>query len=108
MSENSKNREKHSSEVNLPASRKIYVETNGNTSNKNKLWGNFLSIYESSDEKGSCKSLFNPKHRKSKFKEVKLNMGNGHGFLYKPYDEWVIPLVNWANNKVARKIIQSH
>ena len=36
MSENSKNREKQSSEVNLPASRKIYVETNGNTSNKNK------------------------------------------------------------------------
>ena len=75
---------------------------------KNKLRGNFLSIYESSDEKGSCKPLFNPKHRKSKFAEVKLNMGNGHGFLYKPYDEWVIPLVNWANNNVARKIIQSH
>ena len=36
MSENIELKEKTSDEVKLPASRKIYVETNGNTINQNK------------------------------------------------------------------------
>ncbi len=64
---------------------------------KKKLRGNFLSIYESTDEKGPCKSLFEMKHRKSQFKETKLNTGKGHGFLYKPHKEWVDPLIEWIN-----------
>ncbi len=35
MKENTEITEKHSSEVELPSSRKIYVETNGNTVNEN-------------------------------------------------------------------------
>jgi hypothetical protein len=30
------------------------------------------------------------------FEEIVLEMGNGHGFLYKPYEDWVGPLVKWA------------
>ena len=35
MKDNKEIKEKHSSDVNLPASRKVYVETNGNTVNEN-------------------------------------------------------------------------
>lgn len=62
-----------------------------------ELCGNFLSIYESSDQKGSCDELLMEKHCKSGYKEVRLSMGNGHGFLYKPYQEWILPLVKWIN-----------
>ena len=64
---------------------------------RKELCGNFLSIYESSDQKGSCDRLLTEPHCKSGSKEVRLNMGNGHGFLYKPYKEWVQPLVKWIN-----------
>jgi hypothetical protein len=63
------------------------------------LCGNFLSIYESSDSKGSCYRLLAEKECKTGYKEIKLNMGNGHGFIYKPYREWVLPLVKWAGER---------
>ncbi|NJN41366.1 MAG: hypothetical protein HC811_03125 [Flammeovirgaceae bacterium] len=66
---------------------------------KNELCGNFLSIYERSDQKKSCETLLNSPFCKSGFKEIALNMGNDHGFLYKPYDEWVLPLVDWIKNE---------
>jgi hypothetical protein len=62
---------------------------------KHKLCGNFLSIYESSDQKKSCDRLLSEKTCKSGYREVQLNMGIDHGFLYKPYPEWVHPLVKW-------------
>ena len=62
-----------------------------------ELCGNFLSIYESSDPHGSCLKLFEDKQCKTGIQEIKLNMNNSHAFLYKPYKEWVYPLVNWVN-----------
>lgn len=62
-----------------------------------RLCGNFLSIYESSDSYGSCESYFKGQPCLSGFKEVRLNLNKGHGFLYKPYKEWVHPLVEWIN-----------
>ncbi|HXB33172.1 MAG TPA: hypothetical protein VNV35_07115 [Puia sp.] len=62
-----------------------------------ELCGNFLSIYESSDLHGSCKLLFSDKRCITSIKEIKLNMNNSHAFLYKPYKEWVDPLVKWIN-----------
>lgn len=26
-----------------------------------------------------------------------LNIGTGHGVLYQPLDEWILPVVQWAN-----------
>lgn len=62
---------------------------------KGELLGNFLSIYEESDQKGACQSIFQPLNAKAKFKEIKINTGKGHGFLFKPDKEWVKPLVEW-------------
>lgn len=59
--------------------------------------GNFLSIYESSDPHGSCELVFDGRIC-LQFKEIKLNTGKSHGFLYQPYKEWVDPLVEWINS----------
>ncbi len=66
---------------------------------RKELCGNFLSIYESTDQKKSCDNLLNVMHCKSGYQEIRLNMGNGHGFIFKPYKEWIHPLVAWINEK---------
>lgn len=66
---------------------------------KKELCGNFLSIYESSDAHSSCDRLLMEQYCKSGYKEIRLNMGISHGFIYKPYKEWVSPIVQWINNK---------
>jgi len=63
------------------------------------LCGNFFSIYENSDQPGSCNQLLNSATCQGAFKELALSMGNGHGFLYKPYPDWIGPLSQWINIK---------
>jgi hypothetical protein len=67
--------------------------------NEISLYGNILSIYDSADKlAGSCQELFSFSEGKgiSKHKEVILNVGTGHGILYKPLDEWITPIMQWA------------
>jgi hypothetical protein len=67
--------------------------------NKISLYGNILSIYDSTDLlAGSCQELFLFSEGKgiSKHKEIVLNVGTGHGILFKPLDEWIIPVIQWA------------
>jgi hypothetical protein len=70
------------------------IKQNGMT-----LYGNVLSIYDSSDETaGSCQDLFSFSEGNglSRHREIVLNTGKGHGFLFKPLDEWVVPSMEWA------------
>lgn len=65
------------------------------------LYGNVLSIYDSADElAGSCQGLFSFSEGKgiSRHDELILNVGTGHGILYKPLDEWITPTIEWAGN----------
>ena len=61
--------------------------------------GNILTIYEKSDRFGVSAlerkktSSYEIKH----FKEIELNTGMGHGFLFKPLKEWIKPTIKWAN-----------
>ena len=71
----------------------------GNLSDdKIHFYGNVLSVYERSDVIGrSCQK----EHVKAgndviRFKEIELNTGLKHGFLYKPLDGWIKPSVAWA------------
>ncbi len=68
------------------------------------LTGNVLSIYDSADDEfaGSCRELFSLSEGKgiSRCDEVVLNVGAGHGILYKPLDEWILPTVQWANYNI--------
>ncbi|GAB5410075.1 MAG: hypothetical protein BalsKO_24400 [Balneolaceae bacterium] len=61
--------------------------------------GNILTIYEKSDSLGvsalerkktsSCEVNY--------FKEIELDTGMGHGFLFKPLKDWIVPIKKWAN-----------
>lgn len=60
------------------------------------FYGNILSIYEKSDGAGSCLSLKNKSTGINHYKEIELNTGMRHGFLYKPLNEWIVPAKQWA------------
>lgn len=70
---------------------------------RKKICGNFFSIYESSDSPGSCSKLLYNRMCGTGFKEIKLELGNGHGFLYQPYKEWLYPLAAWINESAVAK-----
>ena len=61
------------------------------------LYGNILGIYEKSDPIAGNNYL--PLIKRSsgvnKFKEIELDTGLGHGIVFKPLDEWVIPVKEW-------------
>jgi len=66
---------------------------------KISLYGNVLSIYDSVDEfAGSCQEIFAFSEGKglARHDEIVLHVGTGHGILYKPLDEWVVPAVEWT------------
>ncbi|MBK1897293.1 alpha/beta hydrolase [Chryseobacterium paridis] len=66
-----------------------------------KLYGNILSITEKSDEGhvplSSQKRLQNSKLKT--FKEIELNTGMKHGFLFKALDIWLNPTKDWIYKK---------
>jgi len=67
------------------------------------LSGNVLSIYDFADDEysGSCEELFSLAEGKglSHHDELVLHVGTGHGILYQPLSEWVLPTVQWANQE---------
>ena len=58
------------------------------------LGGNLLSIYETSDDLGSCGKLAARSHLKS-FKEVSISTGKKHGAFFQPLPQWITPLKQW-------------
>ena len=66
------------------------------------LSGNVLAIYDFADEyAGSCEELFSLAEGKglSRHNEIVLQVGTGHGILYEPLSEWVLPTVKWADQE---------
>lgn len=63
--------------------------------------GNILSIYEKSDGIGEPCIQFRNKSKEtiSHYKEIELNTGLQHQFLWKPLPEWTKPTIDWANGK---------
>lgn len=61
--------------------------------------GNILTIYEKSDPFGvsALERKKNSTCEINHFKEIELNTGMGHGFLFKPLKEWIEPTIKWAN-----------
>ena len=67
--------------------------------NNIQLWGRVLYIHDRSDGiAGSCQPYMKTLRSKGlkEYKEIELNLGLGHGFLYRPYPQWVKPAVDWA------------
>jgi hypothetical protein len=73
------------------------------------LSGNVLAIYDASDEyAGSCEGLFSYSEGKGlgHRSELVFHVGTGHGILYGPLSEWVVPTVEWANHEwLMKKIV---
>jgi hypothetical protein len=67
------------------------------------LTGNVLSIYDFADSEysGSCQELFKLSEGQGlgRHDEIVLQVGSGHGVLYKPLDEWVIPAGKWSQQE---------
>ncbi|MDT0645029.1 alpha/beta hydrolase [Zunongwangia sp. F363] len=61
--------------------------------------GNILTIYEKSDPFGvsAIERKENSSCEIKNFKEIELNTGLQHGFLFKPLKEWIQPTIKWAN-----------
>ncbi len=61
--------------------------------------GNILTIFEKSDPFGvsAIKRIENSSCQIKNFKEIEINIGLRHGFLFKPLKEWMVPTIKWAN-----------
>lgn len=64
-----------------------------------ELYGDFLSIIESSDPHGTCVKIFEGRKQIKGYKEVTLTMGLSHGFIYKGHKEWIDPIVKWFKER---------
>ena len=61
-----------------------------------KLYGNVLSIHDQSDKLGITPQLyFQRSEGLGNFKGNILNLDKGHGIIYKPYREWIDPILKW-------------
>ncbi len=67
--------------------------------------GNILTIYEKSDPFGvsALERKTTSSCKLQHFKEIELNTGMGHGFLFKPLKEWIEPTIKWANENYSMK-----
>jgi hypothetical protein len=65
-----------------------------------KLYGNVLSIHDSSDTQSITPELyFQRSAGLGTFKKIVLSLNLGHGLIYQPYREWIDPLLQWSEKK---------
>jgi len=64
------------------------------------LHGEVLSIYEASDDVGgTCEPIFQQSKQLGKHREIRLETGLRHGFLYRPIPEWIEPALDWSRQR---------
>jgi len=65
-----------------------------------KLYGNVLSIHDRSDKLSITPTLYFQRSKGlGKFEEIVLKLDIGHGLIYKPYREWIDPILQWLKVK---------
>lgn len=62
------------------------------------ITGRVLSIYETSDQPGSCQALIDRSKGVSNFKEVAISTGKEHGAFFLPRPDWLVPLKDWLKS----------
>lgn len=63
------------------------------------LHGNVLFISERTDLPATCERLRADATGLGEYKQLEINTGQKHGFLYRPMAEWVEPAVTWAKGQ---------
>jgi hypothetical protein len=66
------------------------------------LTGHFLSLIEKSDPHGSCSKLFEKRSHMTSYREITLNTGLSHGFIYRGYPDWINPVMEWWSGALLR------
>ncbi len=63
--------------------------------------GRILTIYDSSDPYGvsAIERKKSSQCRISQFEEIELDLRMGHGFIFKPLQEWIGPTSQWAKGQ---------
>lgn len=65
-----------------------------------KVCGNVLSIHDRSDTQSMTPEVyFQRSAGLGKFKAIVLGLDIGHGLIYRPYREWIDPLLAWVKSK---------
>ncbi len=65
-----------------------------------KLYGKVLSIHDRADNLSITPGLyFERSAGLGHFDQIVLALDVGHGLIYKPYREWIDPLLAWVNSK---------
>jgi hypothetical protein len=65
-----------------------------------KLYGKVLSIHDRSDKLSITPALyFQRSEGLGQFEEIVLALDVGHGLIYRPYREWIEPLLAWVAAK---------
>lgn len=60
-----------------------------------RLHGHILSVFEESDQAGSCDELASRTPRPLSFEELSINTGKEHGAFYLPDSAWLDPVLAW-------------
>jgi hypothetical protein len=66
------------------------------------LTGHFLSLIEKTDPHGTCSKVFENRPHMKSYREITLNTGLSHGFIYKGYDAWINPVFDWWSGALFR------
>lgn len=59
------------------------------------LYGHIYSIFETSDDVGSCQFLIDRSKNVESFTEQSISTGKEHGAFYTPLPEWIVPVKKW-------------
>jgi len=87
----------------------VFLAGNNDYQEKNNNWkfhGKVLCIYDLSDDiAGKDYSYWKQEENfTSRFEQIEIKTELGHGFLYKPIDDWVIPTREWIMQNYALPI----
>ena len=63
-----------------------------------QVYGHVRSIYETSDQVGSCNFLIERSEHVASFKEIAISTDLSHGAFYLPRPDWVNPVKGWIEN----------
>ena len=64
------------------------------------LTGNVLSIHDSADQLGiTPRPYFERSPDIGRHQSVVTDKGVGHGLVYQPYKEWLVPAMDWIKQK---------
>lgn len=64
-----------------------------------EVYGPVYSIFETSDQVGSCQFLIDRSSKVQSFEEISISTGKSHGAFYRPIEEWVSPVRAWINGQ---------